>query len=150
MKHNRHPLRSLCAVLLTAAMLLGITACGESSFDASGYVSAALKAVTTGDTADLEGYSKEAVTDIADDYSDGVQEMLEELAEDEEIPEDVKTEYKGLIESMMGAISYTVGEAAEVTEGSASGYTVPVTVKPLELNIKDQLTEWAQGLEEDE
>ena len=81
MKHNRHPLRSLCAVLLTAAMLLGITACGESSFDASGYVSAALKAVTTGDTADLEGYSKEAVTDIADDYSDGVQEMLEELAE---------------------------------------------------------------------
>lgn len=25
MKHNRHPLRSLCAVLLTAAMLLGIT-----------------------------------------------------------------------------------------------------------------------------
>ena len=31
MKHNRHPLRSLCAVLLTAAMLLGITACGESS-----------------------------------------------------------------------------------------------------------------------
>ena len=130
--------------------LLGITACGESSFDASGYVSAALKAVTTGDTADLEGYSKEAVTDIADDYSDGVQEMLEELAEDEEIPEDVKTEYKGLIESMMGAISYTVGEAAEVTEGSASGYTVPVTVKPLELNIKDQLTEWAQGLEEDE
>ena len=76
--------------------------------------------------------------------------MLEELAEDEEIPEDVKTEYKGLIESMMGAISYTVGEAAEVTEGSASGYTVPVTVKPLELNIKDQLTEWAQGLEEDE
>ena len=50
----------------------------------------------------------------------------------------------------MGAISYTVGEAAEATEGSASGYTVPVTVKPLELNIKDQLTEWAQGLEEDE
>ena len=58
-------------------------------------MSAALKAVTTGDTADLEGYSKEAVTDIADDYSDGVQEMLEELAEDEEIPEDVKPSTKG-------------------------------------------------------
>ena len=63
---------------------------------------------------------------------DTLSAALEELAEDEEIPEDVKTEYKGLIESMMGAISYTVGEAAEATEGSASGYTVPVTVKPLE------------------
>lgn len=55
-RHNRHLLRSLCAVLMMAAMLLSLAACGGSStFDASGYVSAYLKANLTGDTADLEG-----------------------------------------------------------------------------------------------
>ena len=68
-KHNRHLLRQLGVVLVTAAMMLSIAACGQgSTFDASGYVDATMKTVTTGDTSALDAYSKEAVTDLADTY----------------------------------------------------------------------------------
>ena len=50
----------------------------------------------------------------------------------------------------MGAISYSVGEAKELTEGSVPGYEVPLTIKPLQLNVQDKLTEWVNTLETDE
>jgi len=142
MKHNL--LRRMGAILMTVAMVLSLVACGKTTFDASGYVTAYLKATTTGETTDLEGYSKEAVTKVNNDYTTQIQDALENITSDQDLSEEVQKEYTSLIKSMLGAISYKVGKATETTEGSASGYEVPVTVKPLKLNITDKLTEWAE------
>lgn len=145
-KQNRYLLRSLCAVLMMAAMLLSLAACGSSTFDASGYVSAYLKANITGDTADLEGFSKEAVVELEEDYDGEIQSLLDSMTGSVDLSDDVKNEFTELIKTMLDNVSYTVGEATELTEGSASGYTVPVTFKPLKLDIADELQEWAKSL----
>lgn len=142
-------LRSFGAALLAVVMLLSLAACGEeSTFDASGYVSAYLKATVTGETADLEGFSKEADVDVEEDYDAVIEEALGGIGGDLEFSEEVQSQFKELIQAMLGGVSYTVGEAAELTEGSASGYTVPVTVKPLKLDVADELQEWAESLDE--
>lgn len=150
-RHNRHLLRSLCAVLMMAAMLLSLAACGGSStFDASGYVSAYLKANLTGDTADLEGYSKEAVTELEEDYDSEIEELMESMTGGMDLSDEVNSEFVELIHSMLDNASYTVGEATELTEGSADGYTVPVTFKPLKMDVADELQEWASSLSEED
>lgn len=150
-RHNRHLLRSLCAVLMMVAMLLSLAACGGSStFDASGYVSAYLKANLTGDTADLEGYSKEAVTQLEVDYDSEIESLLESMTAGSELSDEVNSDFVELIHSMLDNVSYTVGEATEVTEGSATGYTVPVTFKPLKLDVADELQEWATNLDQED
>lgn len=149
-KHNRHLLRRVSAVLMTAALVLGMTACGQSKFDASGYLDASIKAVITGDASGLDAYSKVAVTDLPEAYAGGLQTAMKELTEESDLPEEVQKEFQELLTSVVNALSYTVGEAKEITEGSASGYEVPVVIKPLELNVSEKFTEWSNSLEMDE
>ena len=46
----------------------------------------------------------------------------------------------------MGNASYQVGEATEQDDGS---FEVPLTIKPLQLNIADAVTEWIKTLDAD-
>ena len=62
----------------------------------------------------------------------------------------MNSEFVELIHSMLDNASYTVGEATELTEGSADGYTVPVTLKPLKMDVADELQKWASSLSEED
>lgn len=51
MKTNqKHTLHRFGTLLLALAMTFALAGCGSKTFDASGYVDASLKQVTTGDT----------------------------------------------------------------------------------------------------
>ena len=139
-------LRRVGAALLAVVMLLSLAACGKEKFDASGYVDAALKLVSTGDGEALKAYAGKAVTEDEKKYDQEISSALEAMvgASGTMMPDSVKTEFKDMVKSMLGSISYTVGESKELTEGSAEGYEVPVTIKPLQINIKDDLNTWAE------
>ena len=139
-------LRRVGAALLAVVMLLSLAACGKEKFDASGYVDAALKLYTTGDGEALKAYAGKAVTVTEKKYDQEISSALEAMvgASGTMMPDSVKTEFKDMVKSMLGSISYTVGESKELTEGSAEGYEVPVTIKPLQINIKDDLNTWAE------
>lgn len=146
-KHNRHLPLHLGAVLMAAAMMFCIAACGQAStFDASGYVNATMKSITTQDNSALKAYSDTAVTDLADTMTKEVEEAMGELS-DTELSTDVQKKCKALITSMLKAISYSVGGAKERNTGSASGYEVPLTIKPLQLNVQDKLQDWINKLD---
>lgn len=146
---NRHLLRRVGALLMTAALMLSITACGKS-FDAAGYLEATMKAIATGDGSALNAYTDESTTDFKEEYAEQIEDTLESMTKDANLSDDVKQEYKELIMTLMGKISYSVGEAKELTEGSASGYAVPLTIKPLQLKIKDKFNKWVNNLDVDE
>lgn len=100
--------------------------------------------------ADLKGFSKEAVVEVTEDYDSTIKEALSAMTGSVKLSDEVQNQFTDLIKVMLDGVSYEVGEATELTEGSASGYTVPVTIKPLKLDVADELQEWAENLEEDE
>lgn len=146
-KHNRHLLRHLGAFLMAAAMMLGIAACGQAKpFDASGYVNATMKSLTTQDSSALNAYSGTAVTDLADTVTKKVEDAMGDLSGVKLSP-DLQKKCKVLINSMLKAISYSVGAAKESGAGSDTAYQVPVTIKPLQLNIQSKLKDWSGKLD---
>lgn len=147
MKTNqKHTLRRLGALLLALAMTFALASCGSKTFDASGYVDASMKLVTTGDAKALEAYKGEAVVDTAEAYDKDMQEMIDSLTGSLELSEDSLTTVKELMQELLGNASYQVGEATEQDDGS---FEVPLTIKPLQLNIADAVTEWIKTLDAD-
>lgn len=147
MKTNQKmTLRRLGALLLALAMTFALASCGSKTFDASGYVDASMKLVTTGDAKALEAYKGEAVVDTAEAYDKDMQEMIDSLTGSLELSEDSLTTVKELMQELLGNASYQVGEATEQDDGS---FEVPLTIKPLQLNIADAVTEWIKTLDAD-
>ena len=147
MKTNQKmTLRRLGALLLALAMTFALASCGSKTFDASGYVDASMKLVTTGDAKALEAYKGEAVVDTAEAYDKDMQEMIDSLTGSLELSEDSLTTVKELMQELLGNASYQVGEATEQDGGS---FEVPLTIKPLQLNIADAVTEWIKTLDAD-
>lgn len=147
MKTNQKmTLRRLGALLLALAMTFALASCGSKTFDASGYVDASMKLVTTGDAKALEAYKGEAVVDTAEAYDKDMQEMIDSLTGSLELSEDSLTTVKELMQELLGNASYQVGEATEQDDGSLE---VPLTIKPLQLNIADAVTEWIKTLDAD-
>ena len=147
MKTNQKmTLRRLGALLLALAMTFALASCGSKTFDASGYVDASMKLVTTGDGKALEAYKGEAVVDTAEAYDKDMQEMIDSLTGSLELSEDSLTTVKKLMQELLGNASYQVGEATEQDDGS---FEVPLTIKPLQLNIADAVTEWIKTLDAD-
>lgn len=138
--------RRLGALLLALAMTFALASCGSKTFDASGYVDASMKLVTTGDAKALEAYKGEAVVDTAEAYDKDMQEMIDSLTGSLELSEDSLTTVKELMQELLGNASYQVGEATEQDDGS---FEVPLTIKPLQLNIADAVTEWIKTLDAD-
>lgn len=147
MKTNQKmTLRRLGALLLALAMTFALASCGSKTFDASGYVDASMKLVTTGDAKALEAYKGEAVVDTAEAYDKDMQEMIDSLTGSLELSENSLTTVKELMQELLGNASYQVGEATEQDDGS---FEVPLTIKPLQLNIADAVTEWIKTLDAD-
>ena len=147
MKTNqKHTLHRFGALLLALAMTFALASCGSKTFDASGYVDASMKLVTTGDAKALEAYKGEAVVDTAEAYDKDMQEMIDSLTGSLELSEDSLTTVKELMQELLGNASYQVGEATEQDDGS---FEVPLTIKPLQLNIADAVTEWIKTLDAD-
>lgn len=147
MKTNQKmTLRRLGALLLALAMTFALASCGSKTFDASGYVDASMKLVTTGDAKALEAYKGEAVVDTAEAYDKDMQEMIDSLTGSLELSEESLTTVKELMQELLGNASYQVGEATEQDDGS---FEVPLTIKPLQLNIADAVTEWIKTLDAD-
>lgn len=138
--------RRLGALLLALAMTFALASCGSKTFDASGYVDASMKLVTTGDAKALEAYKGEAVVDTAEAYDKDMQEMIDSLTGSLELSEESLTTVKELMQELLGNASYQVGEATEQDDGS---FEVPLTIKPLQLNIADAVTEWIKTLDAD-
>ena len=147
MKTNqKHTLHRFGALLLALAMTFALAGCGSKTFDASGYVDASMKLVTTGDAKALEAYKGEAVVDTAEAYDKDMQEMIDSLTGSLELSENSLTTVKELMQELLGNASYQVGEATEQDDGS---FEVPLTIKPLQLNIADAVTEWIKTLDAD-
>ena len=147
MKTNQKmTLRRLGALLLALAMTFALASCGSKTFDATGYVDASMKLVTTGDAKALEAYKGEAVVDTAEAYDKDMQEMIDSLTGSLELSEESLTTVKELMQELLGNASYQVGEATEQDDGS---FEVPLTIKPLQLNIADAVTEWIKTLDAD-
>lgn len=133
MKTNqKHTLHRFGALLLALAMTFALAGCGSKTFDASGYVDASLKQVTTGDTKGLEAYKGQAVVTTAEDYDKELQDMIESITGSMELSESNLNLVKDLVKELLGNASYQVGEATEQDDGS---FEVPLTIKPLQLNI---------------
>lgn len=150
MRKNATRLHGLAALLLALTMVLSLTACGGSAFDASGYVEASMKLLTTGDSEALEAFEGKAVVENAEDFDKEITEAMESMvgaSETGDLPESLQTKFTDLVKSMMGGVNYSVGEATELTEGSADGYEVPLTIKPLQLNIQDDLNKWIEDFQ---
>ena len=148
MKTNqKHPLHRLGALLLALAMTFALVSCGGSEpFDAAGYVDASMKLVTTGDAKALEAYKGEAVVDTAEAYDKDMQDMIDSITGSLELGEDSLTTVKELMQELLGSAYYEVGEATEQDDGS---FEVPLTIKPVQLNIADAVTKWAATLDGD-
>ena len=147
MKTNQKmTLRRLGALLLVLAMTFALASCGSKTFDASGYVDASLKQVTTGDTKALEAYEGQAVVTTAEDYDKELQDMIESITGSMELSDSNLNLVKDLVKELLGNASYQVGEATEQDDGS---FEVPLTIKPLQLNIADAVTEWIKTLDAD-
>ena len=148
MKTNqKHPLHRLGALLLALAMTFALAGCGGSEpFDAAGYVDASMKLVTTGDSKALEAYKGDAVVETAEDYDAELEDMVESVTGDLELSDSNLTLVKDLGKELLGSSYYQVGEAAEQDDGS---FEVPLTIKPLQLNIADAVTKWIQTLDAD-
>ena len=148
MKTNqKHTLRRLSALLLALAMTFALAGCGGSEpFDASGYVDASMKLVTTGDAKALEAYKGDAVVETTEDYDAELQDMVKSVTGDMELSDSNLTLVKDLVKELLGSASYQVGEATAQEDGS---FEVPLTIKPLQLNIADAVTQWIQTLDPD-
>lgn len=147
MKTNqKHTLHRFGALLLALAMTFALAGCGSKTFDASGYVDASLKQVTTGDTKGLEAYKGQAVVTTAEDYDKELQDMIESITGSMELSESNLNLVKDLVKELLSNASYQVGEATEQDDGS---FEVPLTIKPLQLNIADAVTEWIKTLDAD-
>ena len=138
--------RRLGALLLALAMTFALASCGSKTFDASGYVDASMKQVTTGDTKALEAYEGQAVVTTAEAYDKELQDMVESITGSMELSESNLTLVKDLVKELLGSAYYEVGEATEQDDGS---FEVPLTIKPLQLNIADAVTEWIKTLDAD-
>lgn len=129
MKTNQKmTLRRLGALLLALAMTFALAGCGSKTFDASGYVDASMKQVTTGDTKALEAYKGQAVVTTAEDYDKELQDMVESITGSMELSDSNLTLVKDLVKELLGSASYKVGEATEQDDGS---FEVPLTIKAL-------------------
>ena len=147
MKTNQKmTLHRLGALLLALAMTFALASCGSKTFDASGYVDASMKLVTTGDAKALEAYKGQAVVTTAEDYDKELQDMVESITGSMELSDSNLTLVKDLVKELLGSASYKVGEATEQDDGS---FEVPLTIKPLQLNIADAVTKWIQTLDAD-
>lgn len=144
--HHKHSLRRLGALVLALAMTFALASCGGSDkpFDASGYVEASLNLITTGEDSGLSSYSKEAAVFTKEDYEAEIKETIESVAGEMELSEETQTAVENMVQSMLSSASFTVGEATENEDGS---FDVPLTVKPLQLNIADDVTKWMAGLD---
>lgn len=143
--NQKHILRRLSALVLALAMTFALASCGGSEpFDASGYVEASLKLLTTGEDSSLSEYSKDAAVFTKEDYETEITEVVQSVAGEMDLSEENQTKAEDLIQSIMSNTSFTVGEATENEDGS---FDVPLTVKPLQLNIANDVTEWIAGLD---
>ena len=134
MKTNqKHTLHRFGTLLLALAMTFALAGCGSKTFDASGYVDASLKQVTTGDTKEQQREKE-------------LQDMIESITGSMELSESNLNLVKDLVKELLGNASYQVGEATEQDDGS---FEVPLTIKPLQLNIADAVTEWIKTLDAD-
>lgn len=135
--------KRLGALVLALTMVLALSACGKT-FDAAGYVDANMKLVTTGDGSALEAYTKEASTDMEEEYQEEMDGIIEDLLGQADLPESLAQEFSDLLKEIMASASYSVGEAKENDDGS---FDVPMTIKPLKLNIAQDMTEWVNNLD---
>ena len=148
MKTNQKmTLHRLGALLLALAMTFALAGCGGSEpFDAAGYVDASMKLVTTGDSKALEAYKGDAVVETTEDYDAELEDMVKSVTGSMELSDSNLTLVKDLVKELLGSASYKVGEATEQDDGS---FEVPLTIKPLQLNIADAVTKWIQTLDAD-
>ncbi|MDO5784099.1 MAG: hypothetical protein Q4P20_03430 [Eubacteriales bacterium] len=113
----------LCAVMVCAGLLLA--ACGPS-FDASGYVKAALDSTVHGESAEYVKIVDITAEEAQQEYDDVLDSMVEEISS-LGLSDELNSKYRTLFADLLKQTDYTVLEATK-TEDS---YEVPVEIKPI-------------------
>ncbi|MCH5265085.1 MAG: hypothetical protein J1F02_04245 [Lachnospiraceae bacterium] len=137
-------MKKIKSVFLSFFLILCLTACSGSSFDAAGYTKACLDATLRGEYAEYakltDRSEEEAKKEIEDEniYGTFVNTMTAGL--DSAVIEEWKPKYEELIKQIFAQCKYEVGEASENEDGS---YSVPVTTQKMN-NVFSQLYDDAE------
>ncbi|MGM9678130.1 MAG: hypothetical protein ACI3XW_11020, partial [Butyricicoccus sp.] len=125
------------AAALAAGRFFTLTSCG--SFDASGYVKAALDSNIHGEFEEYAEFVDISLEEAEQDYNDNLDSSMQSMASFG-MSEEMTAKYRTLFADLMKKTKYEVGEATKNDDGS---YTVPVTVTPI-TNVFDGLMDEAE------
>lgn len=129
--------KTLLTSALAAVLVCTLTACG--SFDASGYVKAALDSNIHGEFEEYAEFVDISLEEAEQDYNDNLDSSMQSMASFS-MSEEMTAKYRTLFADLMKKTKYEVGEATKNDDGS---YTVPVTVTPI-TNVFDGLMDEAE------
>ena len=121
MKHTKKAL----VALVMAVLMVAMTACSASKFDASSYVKSCLDVLTKGEKdkyMELTGRTEEEATQ---DYEDNLQAMVDDMASIGITDESLLEQYRTFFADLMKLTKYDVKEAKEYgAEKAAAGEEV--------------------------
>ena len=123
MKHTKKAL----VALVMAVLMVAMTACSASKFDASSYVKSCLDVLTKGEKdkyMELTGRTEEEATQ---DYEDNLQAMVDDMASIGITDESLLEQYRTFFADLMKLTKYDVKEAKE----DGDNYTVDVEITPV-------------------
>ncbi|MDO4173992.1 MAG: hypothetical protein Q4D42_04440 [Eubacteriales bacterium] len=118
--------KALLAFVLAVSLLCMLTACG-ATFDASGYVKAALDADIHGETAAYAELLDITEEEAQQEYEEVLNSMVAEI-DSLGLSDELNDKYRSLFADLLKKTDYTVLEATENDDGS---FTVPVEIKPI-------------------
>ena len=123
MKHTKKAL----VALVMAVLMVAMTACSASKFDASSYEKSCLDVLTKGEKdkyMELTGRTEEEATQ---DYEDNLQAMVDDMASIGITDESLLEQYRTFFADLMKLTKYDVKEAKE----DGDNYTVDVEITPV-------------------
>lgn len=150
---NKHLLKSISALLTTVLLLSGLTACGTSEFDATGYTKSVLDANFHHEYTDYAKYREiteaEAIKELEKSLNDHVDAELSSLDSMGSFSAEEKEEYKTIFKKVQELASYEVQDASKEKNGN---FTVTIQITPSNVyqTLEENITTTAQEMAKQE
>ncbi len=138
--------RSLFTVAAAFVLILSLTACSFSDFDAKRYVQGCLDALTKEKFDDYVEMTNSTKEEAQKEYDERMDKEISSMGISG-ISDEMEQKYRDLFKSIYGKCKYEVGEAVKNSDDS---YTVPVTTYKLTVfegcmtEMQAELTKWAE------
>jgi predicted ATP-grasp superfamily ATP-dependent carboligase len=131
--------RNTLIAALVALVMVFTTACGGSSFDASGYVNSFMDALTKGEVTEYAQLTGQTEEEAGEEYQSFLDSMREAFSQDG-VTDETRDKIVDAYVQVLKKAKYTVHEAEKTEEG----YDVTVEIEPitgLYEGLVDEVTE---------